>query len=348
METVTRQQALKDTSEGQVSGGPSYGDVLRPEEAPRAEAVGIAEDLGYGGKAAAVEGTRHGEGSRATGHRDDEGNPRSPQSPRSPRSSGHSRDSADSGNTGSGGRAAVLDRPVGAVMRTSVVTVAAGETVLVAWELLERTRARHLPVVRSDGRCAGVLDRAEVAVACAAPAVALSRRYAGDLLRSRRCAVVHQDDPVGRAVDVMDANGCEVLPVVADAGRLVGLLGAADVVSALAAGLPRRGGGAVPVPGDAGPAAAPRRGAGLARSVGRGVGGRRDRERSEDDHVRRRYGPEGPRAGGVPGRGGAPGGRLPAHGATGSRSRRSTGRAAWGPPPKGRPVHTIRVPALFG
>ncbi len=54
-------------------------------EAPRAEAVGIAEDLGYGGKAAAVEGTRHGEGSRATGHRDDEGNPRSPQSPEAPK-----------------------------------------------------------------------------------------------------------------------------------------------------------------------------------------------------------------------------------------------------------------------
>ncbi|OII60577.1 hypothetical protein BJP40_09625 [Streptomyces sp. CC53] len=48
------------------------------------------------------------------------------------------------------------------------------------------------------------------------------------------------------------------------------------------------------------------------------------------------------------GRGGAPGGRLPARGAPGSRPRRSTGRAAWGSLPKGRPVHTIRVPALFG
>ncbi|WP_149183728.1 HPP family protein [Streptomyces sp. TRM49041] len=127
----------------------------------------------------------------------------------------------------------VLEQAVGDVMRTSVVAVAAGETVLVAWELLERSRARHLPVVLPDGRCAGVLDRAEVAVVCAAPAVSLSRRHAGDLLR-RRCAVVHLRDSVRRAVDVMDANSCDALPVVEDGGRLVGLLTAADVVSVLA------------------------------------------------------------------------------------------------------------------
>ncbi|OEJ93910.1 CBS domain-containing protein [Streptomyces thermolilacinus] len=131
------------------------------------------------------------------------------------------------------GRVPVLDRAVREVMRTSLVTVAAGETVLTAWELLERSGARHLPVVLPDGRCAGLLDRAEVAVVCAAPAVSLSRRYARDLLQ-RRCAVVHHGDPVGRAVAVMDANGCDALPVVGDSGTLAGLLTAADVVSALA------------------------------------------------------------------------------------------------------------------
>ncbi|MEU3448125.1 CBS domain-containing protein [Streptomyces thermolilacinus] len=129
--------------------------------------------------------------------------------------------------------APVLERAVREVMRTSLVTVAAEETVLAAWELLERSGARHLPVVLPDGRCAGLLDRAEVAVVCAAPAVSLSRRCARDLLR-RRCAVVHHGDPVGRAVAVMDANGCDALPVVGDAGTLAGLLTAADVVSALA------------------------------------------------------------------------------------------------------------------
>ncbi|WP_374985268.1 HPP family protein [Streptomyces fradiae] len=128
----------------------------------------------------------------------------------------------------------VLERPVREVMRTSLVTVAAGETLLVAWELLERSGARHLPVVLPDGRCSGLLERAEVAVACAAPAVTLSRRHARDLVRYRRCAVVHREDSVGRAVDVMDANRCDALPVVGDAGVLAGLFTAVDVVSALA------------------------------------------------------------------------------------------------------------------
>ncbi|OSY52811.1 CBS domain-containing protein [Streptomyces fradiae ATCC 10745 = DSM 40063] len=128
----------------------------------------------------------------------------------------------------------VLERPVREVMRTLLVTVAAGETLLVAWELLERSGARHLPVVLPDGRCSGLLERAEVAVACAAPAVTLSRRHARDLVRYRRCAVVHREDSVGRAVDVMDANRCDALPVVGDAGVLAGLFTAADVVSALA------------------------------------------------------------------------------------------------------------------
>lgn len=136
----------------------------------------------------------------------------------------------------------VLERAVRDVMRTSLVTVAAGETVLAAWELLERSGARHLPVVLPDGRCAGLLDRAEVAVVCAAPAVSLSRRYARDLVRCRRCAVVHHGDAVGRAVAVMDANGCDALPVVGDDGTLAGLLTAADVVTALAG----RGPGVLP------------------------------------------------------------------------------------------------------
>ncbi|MFJ8691585.1 CBS domain-containing protein [Streptomyces roseolilacinus] len=128
----------------------------------------------------------------------------------------------------------VLERAVRDVMRTSLVTVAADETVLAAWELLERSGARHLPVVLPDGRCAGLLDRAEVATACAAPAVSLSRRHARDLLRCRRCVVVHHGDAVGRAVAVMDANGCDALPVVGDGETLAGLFTAADVVSALA------------------------------------------------------------------------------------------------------------------
>ncbi|OII66783.1 HPP family protein [Streptomyces sp. CC77] len=267
METVTRQQVPTDTSEGHVLDGPSYDGVARPEGSPQAggprtvghapysEGAAAEEGTPYGEEAAPARGIPHGEGTTAA-----ERSPRGAGAPAAARRDGRqdADDTRSSEHTEDPGRVAVLDRPVGTVMRTPVVAVAAGETVLVAWELLERTRARHLPVVRPDGRCAGVLERAEVAVACAAPAVALSRRYAGDLLRSRRCAVVHQDDPVRRAVDVMYANDCDVLPVVADAGRLVGLVGAADLVSALA-GRPAGAGPAVPCPYPVMPGLPPRR-----------------------------------------------------------------------------------------
>ncbi|MCQ0025041.1 CBS domain-containing protein [Streptomyces somaliensis DSM 40738] len=160
------------------------------------------------------------------------------------------------------GDAPVLERAVRDVMRTSLVTVAAGETVLAAWELLERSDARHLPVVLPDGRCVGLLDRAEVAVACAAPAVSLSRRYARDLLRRRRCVVVHEVDTVGRAVAVMDANGCDAVPVVGDDGALAGLLAAGDVVAALAGRRPGAlpgAGGRPPYPYPVVPGLPPRR-----------------------------------------------------------------------------------------
>ncbi|MFB7462938.1 HPP family protein [Streptomyces sp. NPDC056224] len=97
----------------------------------------------------------------------------------------------------------VLARPVAAVMRPAAVTVDAGESVLVAWELLQRSGARHLPVVRSDGRCAGLLDRADVAVACAAPAVSLSAVRVDDILRGRGPALVHAEQTVRHAVDLM-------------------------------------------------------------------------------------------------------------------------------------------------
>jgi CBS-domain-containing membrane protein len=63
------------------------------------------------------------------------------------------------------GQQEVLARPVAAVMRPVAVTVDVGETVLVAWELLQRSGSHQPPVVRSDGRCVGLLDRADVALA---------------------------------------------------------------------------------------------------------------------------------------------------------------------------------------
>ena len=133
----------------------------------------------------------------------------------------------------------VLARTVAAVMRTAAVMIAVDETVLVAWELLERSGSRHLPVVRPEGRCVGLLDRADVAVACAAPAASLSGLRVGDLLPGHRPALIHVGQTVRHAVDLMSYTEADALLVLEEDGRLAGVLTAADIVAALA-GRPAR------------------------------------------------------------------------------------------------------------
>jgi CBS domain-containing protein len=165
-----------------------------------------------------------------------------------------------------GGEGDVGEGDVGAyrvadLMSTVLYAVARDETVLVAWETLERSGFHHLPVVETDGHCIGLLDRAEVAVACAAPAASLSGHRVDGLLQGRRPAVVHEEDTARRAATVMNYTGADALPVVGDQGILVGLLTARDIVAAFA-GQPvpgRPGGRRPPVPFPAFPGLPPRR-----------------------------------------------------------------------------------------
>ncbi|MET8453951.1 CBS domain-containing protein [Streptomyces sp. NPDC005209] len=128
---------------------------------------------------------------------------------------------------------------VGALMDEAPYSISDDETLLMAWEVVERSGQRHLPVVRQDGCCAGVLDRAELAVACAAAATTLSPRTVHDLVHARRTVQVHPEDSVLRAAAVMTEEQLDALPVTDPHGRLVGLLTARDYVVAVA-GLRRR------------------------------------------------------------------------------------------------------------
>lgn len=134
---------------------------------------------------------------------------------------------------------------VGALMDEAPYSIGEDETVLMAWEVVERSGQSHLPVVRHDGCCAGVLDRAELAVACADPAVTLSRRTVRDLVRGRRTVTVHPEESTLRAAAVMTEERIAALPVTDPHGRLTGLLTAQDYVAA-AAGLHRPTGPARP------------------------------------------------------------------------------------------------------
>ncbi|MQY36557.1 hypothetical protein SRB17_45590 [Streptomyces sp. RB17] len=125
---------------------------------------------------------------------------------------------------------------VRSLMDAAPYSIGEDESLLLAWEVMERSEQRQLPVVRGDGCCAGVLDRAELAVACAAAAVTLSRRTVRELVHARRTATVHPEESTLRAAAVMTEEHLDALPVTDARGRLVGLLTSRDFVAA-AAGL---------------------------------------------------------------------------------------------------------------
>ncbi|MEV5875359.1 CBS domain-containing protein [Streptomyces sp. NPDC052101] len=123
---------------------------------------------------------------------------------------------------------------VRSLMDAAPYAITEDESVLMAWEVMERSEQRQLPVVRGDGCCVGLLDRAELAVICAAPATALSGRKVRDLVHARRTVVVHPEDSLPRAAAVMTQEHLDALPVTDPHGRLVGLLTARDYVASAA------------------------------------------------------------------------------------------------------------------
>ncbi|WP_406289271.1 HPP family protein [Embleya sp. NBC_00896] len=141
---------------------------------------------------------------------------------------------APAGGTTKDEYASVEDRDVAEVMSTALLTVAGDESLLMAWELMQRTGFHHLPVVDEEGRCVGLIERSELAVACALPAISLAERYVGDLLPGGSQPHVPLSARIADVADVMTDNAVDALAVTDDSGALIGLVTARDLVSALA------------------------------------------------------------------------------------------------------------------
>ncbi|MFI1583820.1 HPP family protein [Embleya sp. NPDC020630] len=129
---------------------------------------------------------------------------------------------------------AVRERSVADVMSTALLTVLGDESLLMAWELIQRTGFHHLPVVDEDGRCVGLLERGELAVACALPAISLSERYVSELLPGSVQPQVSISAGLAEAAEVMTEHAVDAVAVTDDNDTLVGLVTARDLVSALA------------------------------------------------------------------------------------------------------------------
>lgn len=128
---------------------------------------------------------------------------------------------------------AIDNLPVTDVMSRALLTVGPDETILMAWEVLNRAGFHHLPVVAPDGRCLGVLSASELAIACASGS-ALNRRLVATMLHGRRKAHVTVGDTARRAAEVMTADRSDAISVTDKHGVLVGLVTARDLVAAVA------------------------------------------------------------------------------------------------------------------
>ncbi len=125
----------------------------------------------------------------------------------------------------------LASRTVAAHMSRAVVTLAATSTIAAARDLLAAgSGAAHqgFPLVDGAGHVVGVLTRRDLAVADLDPLARLAT------LPRRRPIVLHADQSLREAVDVMARHGVGRLPVVARApsGQLVGILTRGDIIAA--------------------------------------------------------------------------------------------------------------------
>lgn len=123
---------------------------------------------------------------------------------------------------------------VGTLMSRPVLTVEVDETLWDAWQLLFVSGLRHLVVLDRGGVVLGTLSDRNILADVPATAEHLGERLVGDVLPMVPLAFVRPSQGPMDAARAMAAGGVEAVPVLDDAGRLVGILTEADIVRWLA------------------------------------------------------------------------------------------------------------------
>jgi CBS domain-containing protein len=149
------------------------------------------------------------------------------------------------------------DERVTAVMTESVVVIEADRPVSEALECLEHYGIGHLPVMR-DGRLVGILSSADAAKLThfLPKGVPGNRRFLDERFRleqfmSTPVVSVRSDATVGDAAEVLVKESVHAVPVVDDAGHVVGIVSTTDLIRACLNGAPRRARPPGPVRGSA-------------------------------------------------------------------------------------------------
>lgn len=111
------------------------------------------------------------------------------------------------------------------LMSTAVMTIHTGEPIREAHAEMEMGGVRHLPVVDDRGRLAGIVSDRDLL------RVALQRTHkAVDDVMTRGVETVTPDTPAAEAALLMLDRRISSLPVVDDAGVLVGVVTTTDLV----------------------------------------------------------------------------------------------------------------------
>jgi CBS domain-containing protein len=126
------------------------------------------------------------------------------------------------------------ESPVADVMSTDVLTVAAEETTLMAWELMRQGGYHHVPVVSADGQCVGVLDAETMAAAWDGGGPDRMRVPVSTTVSHRFMPHVTASDSVAAAARAMLAAQLDFVAVTDGEDRLIGLITARDLIAAVA------------------------------------------------------------------------------------------------------------------
>jgi CBS domain-containing protein len=133
----------------------------------------------------------------------------------------------------------VEDRAVSEVMESEIVTLAAGDRLDLADDVMRLARLRHIPVLE-DGRVVGVVTHRDLLAASLSKALAFDPQARRTFMRSVDVGEVMSRDPVTVAPDaslreaarLMIGRRIGCLPVVKPDGTLVGLVTETDLLRA--------------------------------------------------------------------------------------------------------------------
>lgn len=123
------------------------------------------------------------------------------------------------------------------VMAVDIVTVSPEDSLALAWSRLLQHHIKALPVLaREDSRVVGILSLHDFLLDAQPTAVGAATTAGGRVAdrMSRAVVTARPDQSVGELVRVFSDAGKHHLPVVNEAGRLVGMLTQSDLVAALA------------------------------------------------------------------------------------------------------------------